>query len=391
MTLLSLLFFVSLLFGQLTGIVVAPGVTLYFHDVLLVTLLTVAGIRSMVKPFHRPALLAAITGFTGISLFSLLINASKFAPAEVIQSGMYAVRWLTYALLYVVVVQRIIPVDFWLWGLYGTGTGFALLGIIQYLLYPSLRNLSYLGWDPHYYRVFSTLLDPNFTGILLVFTLFLGGALAVMQQKKQWWFVATQSVTMLALLLTFSRSSYVAFLAGVLIWIVMRRKWKVGALGIAVFVFAVLLLPQHGLDVLRLTRLDSTMARIGNWKESIAVMSQSPLLGHGFNTLRFLREHRDIVDRVIISKAGAGMDSSLLFVGATTGLVGLGVYVWLWYKAVTLVKRLRNKKNSVLRYAYLMTLVSLFVHSIFVNSAFYPWVMLWMWILVGVIESISDT
>ena len=392
MTLLTLLFFVSLLFGQLTGIVVAPGVTLYLHDVLLVTLLMVAGIRSITKPFRRPALLPAIAGFAGISLLSLVPAASKFAPAEVIQSAMYAVRWITYALLYVVVVQRVVPMGIWLWGLYGTGVGFAVLGLAQYVLYPSLANLSYLGWDPHYYRVFSTLLDPNFTGILLVFTLFLGAALLVMHKKTRWWLLIVQSTTMLALLLTYSRSSYVAFLAGVLVWIIMRRTWKLGIIGMAVFVFAVLLLPQHGLDVLRLTRLDSTMARIGNWKESLAIIGQSPLVGHGFNTLRFLREHRgETLDRVIISKAGAGMDSSLLFIGATTGLVGFGAYAWLWYKAVILAKRLRNKKNSVLRYAYLMTLVSLFMHSLFVNSAFYPWVMIWVWILVGVIEFIFDT
>lgn len=392
MTPLTLLFFVSLLFGQLTGLSVAPGVTVYLHDVVLVLLLAVAGVKLLTKPFRRPKLLPAIVGFTGISLVSLFVNASKFAPAEVIQSGMYAVRWFTYALLYIVVAARIVPVGVWLWGLYGTGVGLAVLGLFQYVLYPSLQNLSYLGWDPHYYRVFSTLLDPNFAGILFVFTLCLGLGLWNIQKNNRWWLIFFEGITLLALLLTYSRSSYVALLASVLIWIIMQRKWKWGALGMAAFVLAILLLPQHGLDVLRLTRLDSTVARIGNWKESVVVIRQSPVLGHGFNTLRFLREHgREIGDGVIISKAGAGMDSSILFVAATTGLVGLGFYGWLWYSAITLVGRLRTKAMSPLAQAYLMTLVALFVHSLFVDSAFYPWVMLWVWVLVGVIESISDT
>ena len=56
-------------------------------------------------------------------------------------------------------------------------------------VYPDLRNLWYLGWDPHYYRVFATLLDPNYVGILLVLTIFVWIYIWVNNKKLRIWFV----------------------------------------------------------------------------------------------------------------------------------------------------------------------------------------------------------
>ena len=54
-----------------------------------------------------------------------------------------------------------------------SGSLIVLLGFIQLMFYPALRNLYYLGWDEHLYRMFSTFLDPNFAGAFFVlFTLF---------------------------------------------------------------------------------------------------------------------------------------------------------------------------------------------------------------------------
>ena len=78
-----------------------------------------------------------------------------------------------------------------------------------------------------------------------------------------------------------------------------------------------------------------------------------------------------------------GIDSSLLFVGVTTGIVGLAVYLWLIVEQMKLVNRYRIKPFRVMFYA---TFAALLVHSLFVNSLFYPWVMIWIWVLAGVAE-----
>jgi hypothetical protein len=78
----------------------------------------------------------------------------------------------------------------------------------------------------------------------------------------------------------------------------------------------------------------------------------------------------------VVSKAAAGMDSSLLFVAATTGIIGAAAYIYLLFSMI------RNGKKS--RF-YIASFAALLVHSLFVNSLFYPWVMIWMWILTGAV------
>ena len=175
MTILVIIFFLSLLVGQLGGMTIAPGVTIYIHDFVLCILLLVGFINTYKKnKFVRPALLVPIVSFILVGVVSLLVNYSRFQPDQIGQSALYLLRWSAYAGLYLLIVQKIVSAPMLFAGLFGFGTTLSFFGLVQYVLYPELRNVSYLGWDPHYYRLFSTLFYPNFVGILIVITFFLG-------------------------------------------------------------------------------------------------------------------------------------------------------------------------------------------------------------------------
>jgi len=62
----------------------------------------------------------------------------------------------------------------------------------------------------------------------------------------------------------------------------------------------------------------------------------------------------------------------LLFVWATTGVLGLLVYLRFWLKAV-------RSKNLIVT----ASVTALFAHAVFLNSLFYPWVMAWLWTLLA--------
>ena len=47
------------------------------------------------------------------------------------------------------------------------------IGIFQLLFFPDLRDLYYAGWDNHLYRFTTTLLDPGYTSLVLIFGLLL--------------------------------------------------------------------------------------------------------------------------------------------------------------------------------------------------------------------------
>ncbi len=364
---LLIVLFVSLFAGQLGGISVVPGVTLYLHDVA-VFLIVVQGIfsgaiRRSMAGFHpvRPVGAFALAG-----IISLLVNIPDVSPDVLWKGLLYLVRWVSYAGVYFAFAGSKFPKTFLLYGLFFLGTGLAIVGLLQFFFYPDLRNLMYLGWDPHYYRVFSTLFDPNYAGILFVLTLIIGSYL--LQNKRDRWVIGGIGVNMVALLLTYSRSSYLALLAAIGTWIVLNKKWKVGVIAVLLFLVAVVYLPRPGREALSLDRFDSTASRLSNWSESIRRIAQKPVFGHGFNVLPFLQQETSLP-----SKAGAGIDNSFLFVGVTTGLVGMIAYGWL---LLTLIKIKRNL-------FFLASFIAILVHSLFVNTLFYPSVMLWMWILTA--------
>ena len=367
-TILIFLFFISLLAGQLGAFTVWPGVVVYLHDFIL-AILALATLCCPRKPqkFAKPRLLRAIVVFIAVAAFSLLLNCGKFTPWELGAGGLYLVRWIFYAALYVVVLHTYTYKDVWLFGLFGVGIGLGILGLFQFFLYPDLRNLMYLGWDPHYYRLFSTLLDPNYTGILLVFTLLLG--MALWKQKKFRWIIASgEGIAFISLLLTYSRSSYLALIGALVVIAALKKQWRI-LIGAAAFVGIIFVLPKTPGSTLSLFRTESSFARIGNWKHGVALIRNVPLFGYGFNTLRYVSDF--------------GLDSSILFVGATTGLVGLLAYGYLIFDMIRIGKK---------HVWYIACLVALGIHSLFVNSAFYPWVMIWMSILTGVVErSTGDT
>jgi len=381
----ALIFFSSLLFGTIAGVSLIPGVTIYVHDAALFLLFLVSCIVCIWKKrWTKPKLFLPIVTFTAIGGASLLLNAFRVTPVELTQSSLYLLRWIFYAGIYVVCVQSFIPVSFWVWGLAITGWGFAGLGLVQYQLYPSLRNLSYLGWDPHYFRLFSTLLDPNFVGILFVFSFFI--TIYLWKTTKKNWIIFFLILLGVSLYLTYSRSSYVAFLvgSGFLLARCLRRKFE-GIIALIIFIVLIIFLPKPGGDTLRIDRMVSTIARVANWQESVKRIGESPLVGFGFNTLRFVfPSDNGRVDAN--SKAAAGVDNSVLFIFLTTGIIGCIAYCWLLYGQWRQAQGLLRKKHALLGNIVLASLLAVLVHSMFVNSLFYPWVMIWMWIMTGVAE-----
>ncbi len=362
------LFLASLLAGQLGGISLWPGVVIYVHDIFLILLIG-ASLPQIVRntDVFRTKLIKPIVMFIAAAAISLLVNYWRFPLPKLFTGSLYLGRWVLYAGVFILVLVNSVDVRVWLKSLYTTGIGFGLIGLVQFFLYPDLRNLMYLGWDPHYYRLFSTVLDPNFMGILLVFTLILGFGLIT--KKNRPLVILGQIVTFVALLLTYSRSSFLALGTAIVVWAVMQKRWKL-FISLAAFVLLLFIFPKISGDTLMLTRVDSTLARVGNWEESLRLIVKAPVFGYGFDTLRYVRP----ADAV--SKSAAGLDSSILFILATTGLTGLTAYIFLFTSMIRLGTRTQ-------RTVYVATLSALLIHSLFVNSMFYPWVMIWMWILTG--------
>ena len=320
----------------------------------------VLGLTLLAWPKKHTLTVPVLIFFT-IAFISLLFALPVYGWQAVLVGGMYLARWLTYSLFFTSIIQLIKPSQIKKILLI-MGILTAILGLAQYVVFPDIRSLAVAEWDPHYYRVVGTFLDPGFTGLILVFTLIL------LENISLGWVI-----TYLALALTYSRASYLAFLVSMAYLAWKKKGWKFFFRILLLFAVTVAILPRapDGEGV-KLERTNSIQARIDSWTTAWKIYTQHPVIGVGFNVYRYAQ------GASLKSHAGAGADSSLLFVAATTGLVGLIAYLWYLRRLYLL---------STMNYELKATLVAVLFHSLFLNSLFYPAVMVWISLLLSSSDS----
>jgi len=385
MILFYLLFFLLIIYplGQLTLLPVNFGlieVNFYLVDIVAGLIVIVWSLNKIIAgkfKLKKDLLIHPIIAFASTALFSLLLNINFLNWEKFLVSSFYLVRWVVFAGFYFVVKDivkenkfKLAQFNFKDLFLLSSMAG-VVFGLVQYLFFPDIRSLIALGWDPHYYRIVGTFLDPSFIGCLYVFILVY---ILVKFKKVNFLFV----ITYLALALTYSRSSYLAYLAAMAVFAFFKKRPKFFVKILAIGILTVLVLPRPGGEGVYLRRQSTVWARFNNWKNTLQIIKDRPVFGVGFNSLRYVKKRYDFLsDDWRQSHSGAGADCSLLFVWATTGVTGLISYLWLLYRMYLL----GIKKKPVLIPAVLTALI---VHSFFNNTLFYNWLMLWMWVVLAI-------
>ncbi len=231
-----------------------------------------------------------------------------------------------------------------------SATIFVGLAVTQYLLLPDLRIYKNLGFDDHYYRLAGTLVDPNFTGAILATF-----AILFLVAKKYF----ASLVLIVSLALTFSRASYLAFVATMIPFVVNKKflklLWIVLLLALAVY-FS----PKPFGEGVNLFRTYSIFSRVESIRNGVQLFLEKPITGQGFGMLT-----NSIGDKVSV-------DNSYVYLLASSGLLGLASFVSVLFAVLK-----TTKKDT-----YLL-LLPILIHSLFNNSFFYIWIMSLFWVLVG--------
>jgi len=384
-------------FGQLNRLPISlfqsPEIRFYLTDLVMFLLILTWGIWRFLlikKKYTLPPLTKPIFLFLMIAIISLIVNSSRLSIRELFVSGLYLLRWIVYAGLYFVLIdlksqfKTASPAGGYLkWSsmvnyLIVLGAMTAIFGLVQYLIWPDIGFLEVFGYDPHYFRLVGTFFDPGFVGIILVLTLIL---LVVSNWEKIGIFklknlpVHCLLFTLYcSLALTYSRSSYLAYLMGMGVIAFIKKAPRFFLIILFIGALTLLILPrQSGGEGIRLERTSTIQARAGSWQNALIISRDHPLIGVGFNAFRYAqRDYGFLKEQWQESNAGAGADSSLLFVLATTGIIGFLTYLGIWWK----ILRIGNL-------TILASALAILIHSLFLNSLFYPWVMAWMWILLA--------
>lgn len=324
----------------------------------------------------------------GVFVLSLLLNAQRLSMQQVLASGLYIVRFTAYGVLFFMFQnlntwQRKSVKVF----LFFSGLILLLGGFVQYFFYPALRNLYYSGWDEHLFRMFSTFFDPNFFGLFLAAYFLFVVFLALKQNNKVYAIslFAVALVTLVGIALTYSRTAFLAVFAGLLILFwdkVNKKNFWISLIILFAISGAILGFLSRKSEGTNLFRSVSTDARLGSAKNALVIFNDSPLFGVGFNAYRYSQyAHHFMPSNIHQEDHGAsGADSSILLVLATSGIVGFLVFcAFLWSH----VRSLLINSNRL----GLATFVAVFVGSFFVNGLFYPSILVWLWVILGISKS----
>ena len=357
------------------------GLTIPIHPLDIVTFISVP--IYLLAVGRQPKVFSHILGFLGVATFSLILSLTYFPISSVFWGTLYLFRLFSYSTFFVIAWSTARKNESFKGvlfnGLILVAFFSAVFGWIQYFWIPDLTSLRYIGWDDHLYRLVGTFFDPGYTGIILVFGFFT--ALTKYLRKRQNSALILSIFFLLSVAFTYSRASYLALLAGVIWLVVKRRKFKVLFWVAAVVIIVILALPRPAGEGVRLERLQSVYARSLNYSQTLAIIYTKPLFGVGFNNICQARTEL-FAGEGFQSHACSGADSSLLFVVATTGVIGLLAYLSMGLKILKAVD------HDIYGQTFLISSVGLITHSLFVNSLFYPWVMGYMAILLAI--SITD-
>lgn len=318
--------------------------------------------------------------FIAVGLISLFINFFVFRDIDLIVSLLYALRYLVYVLLVAGIyfiprenlLERFINISL---------ITFLIAGFIQFVYFNDLRSYGSYGWDIHLYRLFSTLYDPNYAGVLYAIILFFFLSRVIEEKfSNSYKELAASFYSGIALFVTYSRTAIVGLTVGLLTVGILKKKVYAIVGSFLIVTVSIALVSNPKIEGLNPFRSVSSYERIKSIKEAFHIIQKSPVIGSGFNAYRYAQVRygtRNVIG-ASISNADAGTDNSYLFVLATSGVIGFILFILSY---LYLIKDLffNIKKVGVFPLAIVVSVLAV---SLFLNVLFYTPILTVLYIMI---------
>ena len=335
-------------------------------------------IYSFFVNLKKPMIFKYFTGFLIVAFISWLFSFFIFGIPAIFYGFLYLVRLAAYFYFLVYVFnfakkegnKRLL-----LNSLLSLSLISSLFGWVQFYWFSDIKPFFVWGWDMHLFRLVGTFLDPTFLGIIIVFGLVI--SINRFIDSRKWELALVIIFLAISLAFTYSRASYLAFFASLLVIAFYRNKIKPVLAGIFLFSILVFLLPTAKNHSIELFRTFSAEARIVDYQKTLLIFSKSPIFGVGYDNL-CIAYQRYIGVQSFSSHACSGSDSSLLYILATTGIIGFAVFIF------GIIKIAKSLKVSPMSQILAASFAALLVHSLFSNSLVYSWVLGYLIILLAV-------
>ncbi len=391
--------FIILIITVITGQITRFGSLGVATDFVLIGILGIYFLNKIIRKEEIPfaPILVWLFIFIFYLLASLLFNMSFIISSSgEIGAFLYWLRLFSY-------LTFIIPViDFldknrekgliWIWNsFFYTGVILSILGFLQLILFPDFSFMAQYGWDPHQGRLLSTWYDPNFLGGFLGLSLLVVLSRVLVSLKDEDWkknkkqiifWLSGSAIIFIALFLTYSRSALLAFVIGMSVLTLFYSK---KTLIIMMILMSIGISSNSRLQerVMGIITVDVTASlRIQNWLDTIQDIEKKPILGIGYNTIKYQTIKESSLN------SASGRDSSLLTLWLTGGIIGLGIFISMIFSKI--LDWIQKFLETKLKIEKAMTLASIsgialiLVHSMFVNSIFFPHILLFIIFLFAI-------
>ena len=363
---------------------------------LLVTIFSIIWMSISGLKIKSPLIFRWIIAFWVIGLISLLFSMTVLPLPEVFKGSLYLMRFILYSLTFLIAYNlgkaKVLTAEGVIDVLILVGTILAALGFLQLIFYPNFDYpffaLTDFGYDPHHGRLAGVFLDPNFTGAHLSLTAGLVIYRLIGAKHKQKWLLLLIFLT-LAIILTYSRSAWLMLASFIFILVAFlwknfsrAQKFILPAAVVVTFLGVALLNPRFTQRLIGGLTVDQTAReRLLSWQSGLAITDVNPFLGIGFNNLSFVKENLNLYRSSAFGNehSSAGLDSSLLVVLTTTGIIGLIIYLIFWIQIFNGLLKVKNRIGVTL----VALIIALFLNSQFINSLFFPPIMLWYFLVLG--------
>lgn len=307
--------------GRRGGIALTPAHALIALYLMWLILAFALGLR------HAGPTSSALRQFAetilSISLVFILVDLLR-SPAML--------RRLTLVILLAIGAQALLAV-----ALYAAPDNLAeaLLVRLSRIGYPAGGVIRYIEDNPALReRAIGTWIDPNaLGGILATAAIMIAPQVASTKPVLRWrWLMLLIFLLVaLALLLTASRASFLALLAGLLVIATARYRRLLPLLALGALLFLVLPQTQDYLDrlVQAFQGADlATQMRLGEWKDSLNLIARYPLVGVGFTGTPDIDIYADVANMYLMMANQIGLSGLLIFLIAMAGVLVYGARAW---------------------------------------------------------------
>jgi len=329
--------FISLLTGQFARIeLISSLANVYVHEFFLLIFIGSSVVQWGLAPLKNIFKSKSILIFSLLVIFSFVLSFSEFTPLQNGIALLYLARIVLHCIFGIYVftlIKRKKYIKSYLNKILFFFSIFLLIvTAIQYIFFPNFWWAYKLGWDPHVFRALGIYFDVFIAAALY-------GLFAL------YWFLKNKKVLsflfVVALVLSFSRSAYIAFIMSIFYYFITQKKWKELIAVVCLFGSLIILAPKPQGEGVNLFRTASINARIQDYKRGIVLWQKKPLFGFGYNRIRFAKEQSSLISADDRSHSLSSYHSSFLIILVTTGIIGLAGTIFLIVQLFAKYPRIR--------------------------------------------------